>query len=309
MQNEKPGKLRNLNLYMTKALKFYDLKNENLSRFIFLVILVVNFLGIFVPENVYLDIIFNLIRVAIIILASAAYLTVYIRELKGQTCGMRECFRITGKNALKILAASISFIIAAIATFGVSLSVEALAVAISMLGIPLLVIYLMFIFNVCYVVDLGKGVAESYAASKRITYGYKRAIFFVILLFNFIVAIPLSFLMIIGMTTNNDLVFVFVVSFATSVISIMQNRLTALLYIDLEYGDKESDGQYHDNISWQNRNKDNNHWYDNRYSIRQYENRDSDSKYDNNGNEQKGDNKENTENNENNGKIDDKGSD
>ncbi|NLZ53253.1 MAG: hypothetical protein GX892_08915, partial [Thermoanaerobacteraceae bacterium] len=116
--------------------------------------------------------------------------------------------------------------------------------AVSILGIPLLIVYLMFIFNVCYVVDMGKGVAESYRASRKTTYGYKRMIFLIILIFNFVLAIPLSFLMIIGIITNNDLVFVFVFSFAATVVSIMQNRLTALLYIDLEYGNKESEEQF-----------------------------------------------------------------
>jgi len=190
-------------------------------------------------------------------LASAVYLTAYIKDLKGETCGVRECFGITGKNALKILAASISYIITIIATFGMYLSFETMAVAISILGIPLLVMYLMFIFNVCYVVDKGKSVAESYRASRKTAYGYKKAIFFKILIFNFILAIPLSFLMIIGMITNNDLVFAFVFSFATTVVNIMQNRLTALLYMDLEYGSKEAAGQNGGNsYYWPYGNKD-----------------------------------------------------
>ncbi|HHV98255.1 MAG TPA: hypothetical protein GXX36_01575 [Clostridiaceae bacterium] len=264
-QNEKPGKLKNLNYYLIKTLKFYDLKNESLSRLVFIIILIANFIGIFVPENVYLDIILNLARMTVVHLASAVYLTAYIKDLKGEACGIHECFGITVKNALKILVASISYIITIIATFGMYLSFEIMAVVIFILGIPLLVIYLMFIFNVCYVVDQGKGVAESYRASRKITFGYKKAIFFTILIFNFILAIPLSFLMIISMITSNDLVYAFVFSFATTVVNIMQNRLITLLYMDLEYGNKEAAGQYGDkDYYWPYGNKEGNWQYGNR---------------------------------------------
>ena len=293
--NERPGKLKNINYYLTKTLKFYDLKNESLSRLIFIIILVINFLGIFVPENIYLDIILNVARMTVINLASAVYLTAYIKDLKRETYGIQECFKITGKSAFKILAASISYLITIIATISMYMSVETMAVAVSILGIPLLVIYFMFIFNVCYVVDQGKGVAESYGASRKITYGYKRAIFFTVLTFNFILAVPLSFLMLIGMITSNDLVFAFVFSFATTVVNIMQNRLTALLYIDLEYGNKENARQYnHSSNFWHYLNKDDDGQSGNKYSDknnnghygaennnRQYGNTDSNEQYGN----------------------------
>ncbi len=265
-----PGKLRNLSFYMAKALKFYDLKNETLSRSIFLVILVINFLGIFVPESVNLDIFLNLVRVTVINLASAVYLAAYIKDLKGEACETRECLRITGKNAFKILAASISYIVTVIATFGIYLSVEAIAVAVSILGIPLLIIFLMFILNVCYVVDKGKSVAESYGASRRITYGYKKAIFFIILIFNVVLAIPLSFLMIVGMITSNELVFAFVFSFATTIVNIMQNRLTALLYMDLEYGRESREEYSYKDYHWHYGNRDNGRWYEDGHDSGQY---------------------------------------
>lgn len=241
-----PGRLRDVNLYLTKALKFYDLKNERLGQLVFIIILITNFLGIFVPDNIYMDISFNLIRVTVISLASAVYITAYIRDIKGEDCETRTCFGIATSNALKILGASVSYLVSVIMAFGISISFEATAIGASLFGIPLLIVYLTFLFNVCYVVDKDKDVASSYRESRRATYGYKKTIFFIIFIFNFVLAIPLSIIMMMVMLSNNELIYVFVFSFVTAVFSIMQQRLTALMYVDMTYGSKDKEDKESD---------------------------------------------------------------
>ncbi len=69
--------------------------------------------------------------------------------------------------------------------------------------------------------------------SKGLTDGRKIQIFTVILGFNLIMMLPFSVAIMSGAT---GLVINFIISFFATIIGIMQQRLTAVMYMDLEYG-------------------------------------------------------------------------
>jgi len=106
----------------------------------------------------------------------------------------------------------------------------------SILSIPLIILYFMFLFNVCYIVDKGEGIFQSYRMSMRLTKGVKGRIFILLFSLYFLLSIPLAFISFSLLFLENSLVNSFVFIFVSSIISIVQQRVTALMYFDLEYG-------------------------------------------------------------------------
>lgn len=239
MENRRgPLKLRGLGVYLKKALKFYELKNERLNRIIFIIILLTSFLGIFIPENGPFVAVDNLLGITIVYMASAVYLVAYIRDLKNEEYSLKTCFILVVRNFFKIIFSSIAFLIGIVSMVGLLAFPELTGVAMAIFLIPLIIVYVMFLFNTCYIVDKGYGISQSYKSSKNITFGYKRAIFIIILFFNFIAAIPMSIILLVVFSVKNILAASFILSFAVAVLNLMQQRLTALMYMDLEYGKK-----------------------------------------------------------------------
>ena len=239
--NQKPGKLRDINFYLWKSFRFYELKNERLSRIIFLLILVISFLGIFVPDNIYINGAFSFISVTITFLASAVYLAAFIKDLKGEVYGIKDCFKLISKNIFKVLIVSITYLLTVAVTLGFIVSPEIISYLVIFMFIPFIIIYLMFIFNICYVLDKGEGIIKSFKSSGDVTKGYKRGIFLIIFVFNFLLTVPLSFLMVAAVLSENSLIYAFVISFIAAILNFMQQRLTALMYMDLEYGIKNQE--------------------------------------------------------------------
>ncbi len=225
--DRKPTKLRNMKHYIINALKFYELKNEKLTPVIFVIILFTSFSGTLISdmiaESIFVNIIYTLISVVVLYTASTIYLFAYLRELKGEECTFKFCISQVSKKLLKILMAHIAFI--AIIFTGLFLLI-----------IPGLIFYHMFMFNTCYLLDKNIGVIEAFNTSKNLTTGRKMEIFSIFVVFNLILFIPLVLIVYITSYTANNLTFNFVISFITTILTIMQQRLVAMLYIDMEYG-------------------------------------------------------------------------
>jgi hypothetical protein len=102
-----------------------------------------------------------------------------------------------------------------------------------LLIIPGFIIFTMFVFYICYIIDKRCRVFEAFSMSKGLTDGRKIQIFTVILGFNLIMMLPFSVAIMSGAT---GLVINFIISFFATIIGIMQQRLTAVMYMDLEYG-------------------------------------------------------------------------
>lgn len=231
--------LRNLGAYFIKALKFYDVKNEKLSRAVFFLILLISFVPVFFPGELPLRILTGVVGVTLTYLASTVYLMAFIRDLRGIDYSVGSCFYSVAFKTPTILLSSVMYLAAVAITLGMDLIADMTqlsGVVMLFLIILFFILYLMYHFNVCYIVDRDFGIAASYKASRLITAGRKRSLLARILAFNFIVGIPSSLFMTAAMSSGNVLVTAFIISFSAAIINLMQQRLTALMYMDLEYG-------------------------------------------------------------------------
>lgn len=221
--------LGNIRTYIMKALKFYDLKQQYLTQIIFTLILFTSFAGTFIPRADKLvsfsDFIYNMILIIVVNLAVAIYLSAYLKELKGNKYTTRECIKqVVGKASLIILA---SFLYSLGVFIGMLLFI-----------VPSIIISLMFLFYLCFIIDKDKGFMDSFKLSYELSKGIKLQIFVIFLVFIVIMFIPSFILISIAMMLQNDLVLVFVMYFIATVINLIQQRLVALIYIDLKYTDK-----------------------------------------------------------------------
>lgn len=232
-----PRRLKNLSTYLVGALKFYDLKNEKLTRIIFVLILFISFLSAFVPDKAILSIPANLAGVTVVYLASAAYLAAFIKDLKGEKYSIKSCLELIASKAPAILASSVIYMATLAFTFGLIVLPDITVLLMFLLIIPIVIVYMAFLFNVCYLLDKDMGVLHSYRASRRTTSGLKGSLFARVMGFNFLVAVPMSFVWIIALSSGNVLIANFVLAFAAAITNLMQQRLTVLMYMDLEYGE------------------------------------------------------------------------
>jgi uncharacterized membrane protein len=225
----KPSNLRIAKYYIINALKFYELKNEKLTPFIFVILLFTGLIGGFFAEaaakveNTYLYTFLNFTIVLILNIASTIYLHSYITELKGGIASLRKSLKLVLRNLHKILLAYLAFI--AIIMAGVFLLI-----------LPAFIFYHMFMFNLCYLVDKDIRVRDAFNASRNITTGNKMEIFAIFIMFNLMIFFPLFLVILISSTTGSSLILSFVITFFSSILTLMNQRLIALLYLDLEYG-------------------------------------------------------------------------
>jgi len=225
--NNGPYKIKNSSYYIIKALKFYEMKNDKLAKVVFLAILGGSLISMFIPGtqdtiNIWY-IALNSVLALFVNLASFLYLMAYLRDIKGES--------YTGKELVsKLLAKAIPLVIGSILYLAGSVIGAILFV------VPGLVFNTMFILYPCYVIDKNKPVISSFSASSRATYGYKWRIFSIIVSFALILFLPTLIIFSFASSTGNDLVFYFVFYFISTITSLMQQRLVALLYMSLEYG-------------------------------------------------------------------------
>jgi len=216
-------RLREGNYYLLNALKFYEMKNDRLTPILFVIILFAGFIGVFLPQTLAVTIAYNLVSVLVIFFASNLYLCAYLRDLKREEYSLKTCAQVVWKNILRLGIASVLYLLMTL-------------VGSLLFVIPGIIIYVTFLFTPCFILDQSKSIFESFTASNRLSNGRKMQIFGVIVIyFLVLLVLMMTFTTMFG-KSGNGLVLAFVVSFLGSVTNFMQQRLLALLYIDLEYG-------------------------------------------------------------------------
>jgi len=202
-----PQGLANAGIYIKKSLKFYDIQNEHITPVIFIIILIAGFSGAFLPDSMKnfdpIYIIYNIITVIIVYTASTIYLYAYIKP--------------------KLIAATVLIVLLT-------------ALGLIVLIVPGIIIYLVFIFNTCFILDKGTGILQAFTLSSSATAGRKAQIFTILLLLNIILFIPLFIIITIALSSGKPLVFSFVTAFVSAVANLMQQRIMALMYRDIVYG-------------------------------------------------------------------------
>lgn len=222
-----PDKIKNSAYYIIKALKFYEMKNDKLARIVFLAILGGSLVSLFFPETQETTdiwyVVLNSVSVLFVNLASFLYLMAYLHDIKGETYTGKELVSKLLVKAIPLLIGSILFLAGSV-------------IGTVLLIFPGLVFNTMFLLYPCYIIDKDKNVIGSFGASSHATYGYKWRIFYILVMFALILFIPSLILISYASSTRNDLIFYFVFYFLSTITSLMQQRLTALLYMSLEYG-------------------------------------------------------------------------
>lgn len=239
--SKRRGRIRPLIAYLPKVLKFYDVKGEGISPLVFVLILAIGFAANLIPMkfigeisispvSVSTEELMNLLRATLIMngislgsfilsnLFSSAYLYAYIRDLRGVSYTARECWSFIGRRFPVIMVLSI-------------VNMLAIFTGLFLFIVPGVILYLMFVFSNCYMMDKDTGVVRSLKSSLDLTHGFKGQIFRVIVFFNaIIILIP----MMIG-SSGGPLIYAFVSAFISAIINLMSQRLLALMYVDLEY--------------------------------------------------------------------------
>ena len=222
-----PGSLRDFRFYIITSLKFFELKDEYLTPIIFTISLLISFSSAFLPVDFDITapagIFYNILTTVIMYLITSIYLSAYIRELKNEEYNLGICTKLVLKRIFKILVALIIYILS-------------IAMGAVLLVVPGIILYLMFIFNACLIIDTNEPLIASFTLSKRLTDGKKTYIFSLMLLFNLLLFMPVSFTFLAAMSSNSNLIFNFITSFVSVIVNIMQQRMIALMYVDLRYG-------------------------------------------------------------------------
>ena len=235
MENtNRPEKLKSISYYIPRALKFYDLKNEHLIRTTFLMTLFVYFTAFY---NYLITVLPNqggniaaegepftsFFTPVILYLSSALYLTAAFEDIQGRKYTFIDCLRKVSTKAFGIILASLGYLF--ITYMGMVLLIA-----------PGIILAIMYLFNISYIIDKGYGVSSSFVASKRITKGHRWQIFSIMLVFFLIVLLPVTILSVLAFLLGNYIIYIFVLAFSFSMISLMQQKLVVMMYLDLEYG-------------------------------------------------------------------------
>lgn len=250
-----PKKISRLGIYMPNAIKFYNLKIEYLTPVLFIIILAISLLGTIIPAPKSFDLyyyLFSFFSSIFINLATAIYLCAYIMELKREVYSLNVLIKIFGKNLFKLIIISFIYNVPVLAIAYLNspqvsdnLALQAtIAGVFILLAVPGIVLYFMFIFNTCFIVDKNYGIIKAFQSSKALTEGNKWSIFKTLFIFNMLLLMPVMFITLITASTtsissNNALISDFVFCFILTIIDFIQQRLIALMYIDLEYGNRE----------------------------------------------------------------------
>ncbi|MCR4435522.1 MAG: hypothetical protein QHH06_02840 [Clostridiales bacterium] len=224
--NRGTGKLRRLNEYFQVAFRFYNLKQEYLTPVLFVILLAIIFLPNLIQEINFTFFAAYIASRIVFYVVSTIYLLACIKEFKNE--------KYTVKTLLKEVMLKIHKVIATWAIYDILTSA-----GMFLLIAPGIYFYLSYIFNICYLMDKNESIFGTFKASGKITSGIKLQILYAI---SFLVLLRL-FPFIAYDPAKKFLIFLFVLSFLASVTHLIQQRMVALMYMDLEYGKKLDEGQ------------------------------------------------------------------
>lgn len=236
----KSGKLKDIKYYLPRTFKFYNLGNAYITPTVFTIILLVFFLlGVFAEPDAQLNlwiIALYVFSAVVIKLTVSLYLAAWIKELKGEAYTLRSCLADIFKKSYKIIIAS--FICTAASTLLVA---AAILTKLFIIAVPGLILYIMLIFTTCCILDNGMGIKSAIRASTDITYNYKWKIFIIIFVFSIIMFLGMYLMLGFFSTSESILIYTFVQYFLLSIYNLMNEKLIALMYNDLEYGKYNSE--------------------------------------------------------------------
>lgn len=249
------SKIKNFFEYFPECIKFYKLKNENLVKVIFLLILIFQIAGDFIQykltnlislddidslssflmvgmapsdtqvkypseQTVYI-LLATLATILIVKLVTnlflAVYMYTYINEVKGRTLKASESFKGTFKNIGRLIAYNI--------VFGLLVSIGTM-----FFFIPGIIAYIIFVFGYCYILDIKSSIGDAMTACSEVTRGKKLQIVSVFAGFFLMFEIPM-FLLFSGSSFGTACL----ASFFSTIISMILQRLITQIYMDLEY--------------------------------------------------------------------------
>lgn len=260
MENNKNLKmLRSFRFYMPQAMKFYNLKKEYLTPLTFILALILYSVGALLlssfltKSNIDLNeiasylstrnmdladlqsflsdmyafygtnLLINFVRDTALGIVSAMFLFAFIKELKAETYTLKSSLVIVLKKTPVIIFASIVF------TLGYTLGLQFLI-------IPGAIVYCVFLFNLCFVLDGDQGLISAFQSSMILTKGNRMQLFSILFFFKLSTFLLLSFLVSLFNSSNNNLLIMIVNAFLSAVVYLMETKLLASMYVDLVYG-------------------------------------------------------------------------
>jgi len=161
----------------------------------------------------------NMLINILIYLVSVVYLIAFIKELRNEQYTPSECLKTAFRNSFKILLGFMVYVL--LIGFGALLFI-----------IPGIIIYTMFLFHTCYIVDKECSIVQAFKGSRYSSKGSRMQIFGIIAFMNILLFMLQS---VIG-TSSNMVIYAFVSSFAATIFNLAYQRMIALMYVDLEYG-------------------------------------------------------------------------
>lgn len=231
-ENRRPGRIKEPGYYIPKALRFYEMKNDSITPVLFVVVLALSFIPAFVESLTVEYFALSLISTLAVNLVLSVYMVACILQFTGKPHTLGDCFRIVFRNIFKLVLALVLYDLAVVLGFLLFI-------------IPGVYFYIMFMFNTCTIVDRGEGAVSAFRSSRMLTDGQKGSLFNVVLIF----ALLRLVVMLLPLPSGSIMISLFILAFASAIISFMQQRLTALLYVDIQYGnvqypvDKEKDSE------------------------------------------------------------------
>lgn len=262
--------------YLPACVKFHKLRNERLPRLIFAIILIFQMAGDFIQYNILKQIpseqlellrsaifrnpnsmvisgdeisfinspqvnqeyIFKLFIMIGVVLAVklivnlflSVYMYAYISELKGKNLSISQCFKGAFKHFGRLVAYNVLF---GLVVF----------LGLTLLVLPGIAAYAMFVFGYCYVLDLKLRASDAFSASIEITKGQKIKVARVLVGFYLLFDIPISIFFSGQTFLNINLLIVsgasfgqsIIASFFGTIVSMILQRLIVQMYFDLEY--------------------------------------------------------------------------
>ena len=232
-------KIKPFLFYAKKSFKFYDLKNDIIPPVIFVLMLSISF-GAYIMTIPYMDGILDLYSTTNIsdiieiysqlfntflisvgatflnAIFSLFYLKAYIMDLKEEEYSTSKVFIYVLKKIPYLVL--INVLVGILRIIGLTILV-----------FPSIIVYFIFIFKDCYILDKGTKFIDIFNVCYESTKGRKMNIFR-----NIFVLFTLK-LIISMLGPENIYIFGFVTSFFEVIIDLMILRLIALMYYDIEY--------------------------------------------------------------------------
>ena len=229
--------LRDAIYYLKKSVTFFDLSAKYIAPAIFLITFGVQFVYSFVGQNEEMDLnmILSMLCINLLLnMISFVYLYAAVKDAKAEPYTSMDCISAVAKKFVKL------FIMTVFKTFATLLGAIALIV-------PGVIFAIRYSFTECILMDGEKKLSESFQVSRNLTEG-KKMDMFKIILFCHVIILFFLVLLLNGFAYGNVMVFNYVELFLFSIYTLMQNKLLAIMYVDVVYG-QEKEEEHEQKIS------------------------------------------------------------